>query len=140
MHSMQLKRVPAVLALGMVLALSACGDKETTSVDTQALAGTYVATQFLATTGGTTTNILTSGGSATLVLNSDGTTSGRLFVPGLADATLNGTWAMANSTDLDLNSTTDTFFRDMLFSVVGNTLVGDQTFNGTRIQIILTKQ
>jgi hypothetical protein len=47
---------------------------------------------------------------------------------------------MANSTDLDLNSTTDTFFRDMLFSVIGNTLVGDQTFNGTRIQIILTKQ
>ena len=149
---MQLKRVPAVLALGFALALSACGDKETTAVDTQALAGTYVATQFLATTSGTTTNILASGGSATLVLNADGTTSGHLFVPGLADANLTGTWSMANSTDIDLNSTSskrrckwgrspsDTFFRDMVFAVVGNTLVGDQTFNGTRIQIILTKQ
>ena len=137
---MQLKRVSAVLALGFSLTLSACGDKDTTAVNTQSLAGTYVATQFLATVGGVTTNILSSGGSATLVLNSDGTTSGRLFVPGLADAQLTGTWGLSGTTDVDLNSTTDTFFRDMLFSVVGNTLVGDQTFNGTRIQIVLTKQ
>ena len=137
---LQQKRIPAALALAFALSTAACGDKDSTGPSAQTVAGTYVATQFLATTNGTTTNILTAGGTATLVLNADGTTTGTLFVPGLANASLTGTWSLASGNDVDLNSTTDTFFRDMLFSVVGNTLVGDQTFNGTRIQIVLTKQ
>ena len=103
-----------------------------------------MATTFLATTGGVTTNLLTSGASVTLILGADGTTSGRLFVPASVapqvDASLAGTWTFFNATDIDITSTTDTFIRDMLFSVGGNTLVGDQTFGATRIQIVLTKQ
>jgi hypothetical protein len=134
------KRMPAVLALACVLSIAACGDKDSTGPTAQSLAGTYIATQFLATTNGNTTNILQGGGTATLVLNADGTTTGTLFVPGLANSSLSGTWTLTDEDDVDLNSTSDTFFRDMLFSVVGNTLVGDQSFNGTRIQIVLTKQ
>jgi hypothetical protein len=54
------------------------------------------------------------------------------------DVALNGTWNFSNG-DVDLTSSADTFLRDMLFDVSGNTLVGDQTFGATRIQIVLTK-
>jgi hypothetical protein len=110
----------------------------------QSVAGTYVATTLLATTGGVTTNMLTSGASITLILNPDGTTGGRIFVPASVtpqvDEPLTGTWNFFNATDIDIASNTDTFLRDMIFSVAGNSLVGDQTFGATRIQVVLTKQ
>ena len=69
-------------------------------------------------------------------------TVGRLFVPAstspAVDVSLNGTWQFTNG-DIDLTSSSDTFLRDMLFTVSGNTLVGDQTFGATRIQVVLTK-
>jgi hypothetical protein len=105
----------------------------------QSVAGTYVATTLLATTGGVTTNMLTSGASITLILNPDGTTGGRIFVPASVTP-LTGTWSFFNATDIDIASNTDTFLRDMIFSVAGNSLVGDQTFGATRIQVVLTKQ
>jgi hypothetical protein len=42
--------------------------------------------------------------------------------------------------EVDLTSNVDTFLRDMIFTVAGNSLIGDQTFGSTRIQIVLTKQ
>ena len=88
--------------------------------------------------------MLASGASVTLILGADGTTSGRLFVPASitpqVDAPLTGPWTFFNATDIDLASNSDTFLRDMLFTVGGNTLVGDQTFGAVRIQIVLTKQ
>ena len=141
---MRLQRASAALACALALSIAACGDNGPNVPTQQAVAGTYMATTFLATTGGVTTNLLTSGASVTLILGADGTTSGRLFVPASVapqvDASLAGTWTFFNATDIDITSTTDTFIRDMLFSVGGNTLVGDQTFGATRIQIVLTKQ
>ena len=133
----------ATVALVSVFSLSvaaSCGDD--TPVSPLSVAGTYAATQLTTTTGGVTTNQLAAGASVTLVLGADGTTVGRLFVPAstspAVDASLNGTWNLTNG-DVDLTSSTDTFLRDMLFAVSGNTLVGDQTFGATRIQIVLTK-
>jgi len=141
---MRLRRASAALACAFALTVAACGDNGPSFPTQQSVAGTYMATTFLATTGGVTTNLLTSGASVTLILNADGTTSGRLFVPASVapqvDAPLTGTWTFFSATDIDLSSNSDTFLRDMLFTVTGNTLVGDQTFSATRIQIVLTKQ
>jgi predicted small lipoprotein YifL len=141
---MRVKRASAALACALALTIAACGDNGPNVPTAQNVAGTYMATTFLATTGGVTTNLLTSGASVTLILGADGTTSGRLFVPASVtpqvDAPLTGTWTFFNATDIDIASNSDTFLRDMLFTVSGNTLVGDQTFNATRIQIVLTKQ
>ena len=141
---MRLQRASAALACAFALTIAACGDKETTGLTQQSVAGTYVATTLLTTTGGVTTNQLAAGTTITLILGADGTTSGRLFVPASTapqvDQQLTGTWTFFNATDIDLSSNTDTFLRDMLFTVTGNTLVGDQTFGTTRIQVVLTKQ
>jgi hypothetical protein len=141
---MRLQRASAALACALALTIAACGDNGPSVPTQQSVAGTYMATTFLATTGGVTTNLLTSGATVTLILGVDGTTSGRLFIPASVtpqvDVPLTGTWAFFNATDIDLSSNSDTFLRDMLFTVAANTLVGDQTFNATRIQIVLTKQ
>ena len=141
---MRLQRGSAALVCAFALVISACGDNGPTIPAEQAVSGTYVATTLLTTTGGVTTNQLTGGASITLVLNPDGTTSGRLFVPASTapqvDQQRTGTWSCFSPQDIDLASNSDTFLRDMLFTVTGNTLVGDQTFGSTRIQVVLTKQ
>jgi hypothetical protein len=50
-----------------------------------------------------------------------------------------GTWSLSGST-VTFSQQADTFVRNMSFQVAGNTLVGDDTFNGTRIQVTLTRQ
>jgi hypothetical protein len=137
----ELRRATVALVSALSLSVAAaCGSDSPVSPLT--VAGTYTATMLNTTTGGVTTNQLAAGASVTLVLGTDGTTVGRLFVPAstspAVDASLNGTWNFSNG-DVDLTSSTDTFLRDMLFAVNGNTLVGDQTFGATRIQIVLTK-
>jgi hypothetical protein len=116
----------------------ACDDPTGPSVE--AVAGTYTATQLTTTESGVTTNQLAAGVSITLTLNANGTTSGRFIMPGELDADLTGTWTLSgNSVNLDHSA--DTFLRDMPLLVLrGATLVGDQTFSGTRIQLTLTRQ
>ena len=141
---MRLQRASAALAYAFALTIGACGDNGPSVPTQQSVAGTYVATTLLTTTGGVTTNQLAAGATITLILNADGTTSGRIFVPASTtpqlDQSLAGTWTFFNATDIDLSSNTDTFLRDMLFTVTANALVGDQTFGATRIQVVLTKQ
>jgi hypothetical protein len=127
-----------VLMAGWFLAVVvACGDPTGPSV--QAVAGTYTATQLSTTETGTTTNQLAAGASITLTLNANGTTSGRFIVPNELDADLAGTWTLSGST-VTLSHSADTFLRDMPLQVRGNSLMGDQTFSGTRVQLTLTKQ
>ena len=141
---MRLQRASAALACAFALSIAACGDNGPTFPTQQAVAGTYIATTFLSTVAGATTNQLAGGASITLTLGADGTTSGRIFVPASTtpqlDQPLTGTWTFFNGTDIDIASNTDTFLRDMLFTVNGNSLIGDQTFGATRIQVVLTKQ
>ena len=141
---MRIQRASAALMCAAALTIAACGDSGPTIQSQQSVAGTYVATTLLTTTSGVTTNLLNAGATITLVLNADGTTSGRLFVPAsistAIDQQLTGTWSFFDATDIDLASNSDTFLRDMLFTVTGNALFGDQTFGSTRIQVVLTKQ
>ena len=141
MRVQQFRHATAALVCAMSMSIVACS-KDDGPVSPLTVAGTYTATQLTTTTGGVTTNQLAAGATVTLVLNADGSAGGRLFVPASTipgvDVSLNGTWGYSNG-DVDLTSTADTFLQDMLFRVEGNTLVGDQTFGTTRIQIVLTK-
>jgi hypothetical protein len=141
---MRIQRASAALVCAFALSIAACGDSGPTVRSQESVAGTYVATTLLATTSGATTNLLNAGATITLVLNADGTTAGRIFVPAslsaAIDQQLTGTWDFFDANDIDLASNSDTFLRDMLFSVSGNSLYGDQTFGSTRIQVVLTKQ
>jgi hypothetical protein len=70
----------------------------------------------------------------------NGSTSGSLVAPGGSPSeSMAGTWSLSGST-VTFSQQADTFVRNMSFQVAGNTLVGDDTFNGTRIQVTLTRQ
>lgn len=104
----------------------------------------YGAWQLTTTEDQQTTDWLQAGASVDLSLASDGKTAGRIFVPGGEDdgsdweADLAGTWSMTGKT-VRFQHPADTFIRDMPFEVVGSTLVGDRTFGGTRVRLVLRK-
>ncbi len=130
------------VALCGLMVVVACGDAQAPTV--QDVAGTYEATTFTTEEAGTTTDRLAAGASITLTLGADGSTTGRLFVPGGAedgsdfDADLTGTWTLSEST-VELAHDADTFMRDMPFAVDGSRLVGEATFSGVMIRVVLTK-
>lgn len=81
----------------------------------------------------------------TLILNPDGSTVGHLHIAAsginpVFDADMAGTWIHSGNT-ITIAQSADTFVRNMIFTAaIGNkeTLVGDQIFSGTRIQLTLT--
>jgi hypothetical protein len=138
---------PATLALAAAVALvvAAC-DEDPAGLTNEEIAGSYAATTFTTTSDGTTTDQLSQGGSLTIQLAANGTTTGHVTVPASAgtggeglDADLAGTWTLSGAI-VDLDHEADTFVRDMPFLVQGTTLIGDQTFQGTRVQAVLTRQ
>ena len=126
-------------AIGVLLAFG-CDDS---SGPDDSPAGAYHATSLVSTESGQSTNHIANGSTIDLTLTSQGTTSGLFHIvtsaagPGL-DANLAGTWTINGST-VELDGSADTFMRDMEFTYNGNTLVGDETFSGTRIQLTLTR-
>jgi hypothetical protein len=61
-------------------------------------------------------------------------------VGGDLDLDLQGTWELNGTVvTFDLPDV-DTFVRDVPFTVGTNTLTGDRTSNGTRLQVVLTKR
>jgi hypothetical protein len=49
-----------------------------------------------------------------------------------------GLWTLAN-TQVTFSQSGDTFLRDLVFTVSGNTLVGNGAFSGTTLHVVLTK-
>lgn len=142
---MRLNSVRVAFPLAVAAVLAAC-DGDPAGPRTEEIAGSYVATTFTTTSGGTTTNQLSQGSSLTIQLAANGTTTGHLTIPASAgtggesiDTDLPGTWTLSGVT-VDLDHAVDTFVRDMPFLVQGTTLVGDQTFQDTRVQVVLTRQ
>jgi hypothetical protein len=134
----QLWTAPLLAASLLLGGVAACSDPISPAV--RAAAGTYAATRLITTeTGAAPTDQLAAGVSIVFTLNANGTTSGRFIVPGELDASLAGTWTL-NGTTVQLNHSADTFLRNMPLQVQGNTLVGDRTVSGTRVQLTLTKQ
>lgn len=124
--------------LSGLVAGAACDDS--TGLDREDIAGTYTATTFTTTTGGVTTDELDEGASLDLVLSANGNTTGSLVAPGGSPTlSMAGSWSLSGNT-VTFSQQADSFVRNMAFQVSGNTLVGDETFSGTRIQVTLTRQ
>src|SRR5688572_27608098 len=85
------------VALCLAVALAACGDDDGGFSPTmEDVAGSYTASTFTLSS----VDLLALGATVTATLNADGTTTGRLFVPGLAgnddiDEDLEGTWSLS---------------------------------------------
>lgn len=126
---------------------AACGGEDSTGPSLSAVVGTYSATTFTAAIGGTTHSILADGGAITLALAADGTSTGRVIVPGAGengadiDETLDGTWTLSGNTITlsDSTSTSDTLLEDLPLQVSGDTLVGDGSFSGIVVHLVLTR-
>jgi hypothetical protein len=135
-----------VSAVGMVVLASACRDDNGFTPRPESVAGPYFASTFLATQNGITADLLASGGSLDINLADDGQVSGHLFVPNGdehgadLDLELTGTWELRGTVVTFNMPNVDTFVRDVPFTVGTNTLTADGTFNGTRVQVVLTKR
>jgi len=113
------------------------------SNDPDPAVGSYVATSFVTTENGQSFNHVANGSTVTLTLAPGGTTTGALHIEAAGgdpdlDANLSGTWSRSGST-VDLAHSADTFLRDMPLTFSGNTLTGDATFSGVRMQLTLTR-
>ena len=110
----------------------------------QRLAGSYTAQTFTMTESGQTTNLRAQGASLDIALAADGTTTGRLLVPGVRegggdfDASMAGKWTLKGDT-VRFDQTADAFVRDMPFLVRDGDLVGTSDFDGTRIDVTLSR-
>jgi hypothetical protein len=137
------RRLSAFAFTGALLLGAACSDDDDnpTGPTVAQVSGNYRATRFLATTGSLSQDILETGGSLTATFNSNGTLTGHVTVPTQdVDEDFAGEWKIENGKVEIEEVPTDIFVEDLNFSVVGNTLVGDQTFSGVRVQVTLTKQ
>lgn len=105
------------------------------------MAGSYRATTFTATSALGTENVLQKGGSPTAQFATSGAATGHVTIPSQAvDEDFVGTWKIENG-ELEIEEVpSDTFIEDLSFKIAGTTLVADDTFNGVRVQVVLTKQ
>ena len=107
--------------------------------------GNFGAFRLVTTDGEGTIDWLEAGASITLRLNADRTTSGELFIPGGDEdgndytADLTGTWSL-NGNTVEFEHESDTFLRDMPFTVHRDRLEGDETFGETRVEVTLQRQ
>lgn len=122
-----------------IVALTGCS-----SLTAADLAGSYAATTFTVTDGGTTEDLLAAGASLTIDLYEGTVTTGTLLIPGGAEdgtdleADLIGSWRLEDST-VTFFQAADTFVRDMAFRAERGRLVGEGTFDGVTIRIVLER-
>jgi hypothetical protein len=131
-----IKMLPRTTLLALTLAV-AC---ESSTEPRSRYAGVWEATTFTSTEGSVTTDQLAQGASLILVLSASGSVSGVLDMPNdNVNEDMTGTWTLNGST-ITFSQSADTFVRDMPFTVQNNnTLVGDATFSGVRVQVTLTR-
>lgn len=133
----------AILATLSALSLGAAcaADNAPTSPTVAQVAGTYRATTFTATTPLGVQDVLQSGGALTARFDIAGTVTGHVTIPTEAvNEDFAGTWTIVNG-KVEINDVpTDIFVEDLSLRVAGNTLVGDDTFSGVRVQLVLAKQ
>jgi hypothetical protein len=132
-----------LLAASLLLtAASACSS----STDSNPLAGSYVATTFQVTPSGQSQiDVLARGGSLGISIANDNSTSGTVFVPAsVAGETFTesmaGTAVQTGNT-VHFTQSSDTFVRDLTFTVSGSTLQAvNQVLNGTTFSVVLSRQ
>ena len=137
------RRISTLAVTGALLLAAACNhdDNAPTGPTTASVAGSYSSTRFVVTSPLGTQDILQQGGSVTAKLVADGTLTGHVKAPGASvDEDFAGRWKLQNGQVEITDVPTDIFVEDISFKVVGKTLVGDETINGVRVELTLTKQ
>lgn len=106
--------------------------------------GDYATSRLVTRADGESMDWIAMGAYIDLQLDADGTTSGTMFFPGLDEdggdfeADLTGTWSLEGET-VTFDHDADTFVRDMPFEVVGESLVGEETFGEVTVEFVLLK-
>ena len=136
----------SLLLIAIPALLLACGGSDEPS--SSPYAGSYVATFWTTTGNSGQQNQILAGSTLQITLAPNGTTTGHMHVAAsgsnpVFDADMAGTWT-AGAGVVDFAQAADTFVKDMLFTVGSDingvmTLTGHQAFNGTDIQITLTR-
>ena len=127
-------------ALCLAVALAACGDDDGGFSPTmEDVAGSYTASTFTLSS----VDLLALGATVTATLGADGTTTGRLFVPGLAgnediDEDLEGTWSLSGTT-VTFSPSASTVLTDVDFAAGPNTLTGEGTYQGGVLRLVMTR-
>ena len=137
------RRISALAVTGALLFGTACShdNDAPTAPTTATVAGTYTATRFVVTSPLGSQDVLQQGGTVATTFVADGTLTGHVTVPSQSvDEDFSGRWRLQNGQVDIVDVPSDTFVEDISFNVVGKTLVGDETFNGVRVELTLTKQ
>jgi hypothetical protein len=134
------KRAAALAMMSALLSATACSD-DSTAPTTAQVAGSYRATTFTATSALGTENVLQTGGSLTAQFATSGAVTGHVTIPREAiDEDFVGTWKIENG-EVEIEEVpSDIFVEDLSFRIARTTLVADDTFDGVRVQVVLTKQ
>jgi hypothetical protein len=129
-------------SLALTIALAACGDDFSPTVEN--VAGAYSASTFTYQADDGTTDLLADGAVVSIELAEDGTTTGEIFVEGGGEggadleADLAGTWTLEGST-VTFDQGADTFIRDVEFTADEDLLIGEETFDDVTIRLVLSK-
>ena len=137
------RRIGTLAVTATLLWGAACSndDNGPTAPTAATVAGTYNATRFVVTSPLGAEDVLQEGGSVTATLVADGTLTGHVAVPTQSvDEDFAGRWKLQNGQVEIEDVPSDTFVEDISFKPIGKTLVGDETFNGVRVELTLTKQ
>ena len=137
------RSVSALALAGALVTGAACSDDDDspTGPSVEQIVGTYTATRLTATTTLGTQDVLQAGGSLTMVFASSGAVTGTVVIPSESlNESFAGTWKIDDG-EVEIEEVgEDIFVEDLKFTVVGNTLVADETFDNVRVQVTLTKQ
>jgi len=140
------RRLSALAFSGVLLLGAACSDDDgPTGPSAAQVVGTYEATKFTATGPGVNFDVLNEGGALRVTFAANGTVTGHVTIPsdGFDDAVdedFSGKWKIDDG-EIEIEQVSqDTLVEDLTFTVVGNTLVADRTFDNVRVQVTLTKQ
>jgi hypothetical protein len=132
----------SITVLSAAMLAAACDSTEPSS----ALAGTWVATSFVFTeTGAAPVDVLAAGGGLTIAIAGDNSTTGTLTIPGSiiggSDfvASMAGT-AVRSGNTVTFSQPADTFVRNVVWTVSGDTIEGTLTQTGVTVDITLSRQ
>lgn len=137
--SSQMEYVPD-LRLAVVVALLSLSCSEPVATDPRDLAGSYSATTFESVAAERVEDHLRAGGHLLVEIRPEGTFNASILIPAESVAmAVSGMWTSTNG-NVQFNTETDTFLRDLSFQIDGaGRLVGERQFGSVKVRVTLAK-